>query len=238
VFFIKCIIRKRNYAHAVNQACIPDSLVENIEVFEQHHVASSTADDTPIASIHNLVGTAMVSTNNGSLHLRHICKFLPNTCYDRQKFAAITIRLHEPCCTVLLFSSGKMVLTGCKTFTNCVLSSHKVCNFLKKCMPSCKVRLLSVKIQNIVGNVDLNLDKTRFLNLNRLYESHSVFCTYQKNMFPGLIYRPNKSPVVLLLFQSGKIVITGGKSTHDVMYGWKLLWPVVRQCICAKDTPN
>jgi transcription initiation factor TFIID TATA-box-binding protein len=33
---------------------------------------------------------------------------------------------------------------------------------------------------------------------------------YEPEQFPGLIYRPPKSPFVLLVFASGKVVITGG----------------------------
>ena len=51
---------------------------------------------------------------------------------------------------------------------------------------------------------------------------------YLKTMFPGLIYRPESCPVVLLCFYSGKIVITGGKTTQDVFEGWKKLWPTVK----------
>lgn len=32
-------------------------------------------------------------------------------------------------------------------------------------------------------------------------------CTYQRNMFPGLIYRGKDAPVVLLCFYSGKVVV-------------------------------
>ena len=90
------------------------------------------------------------------------------------------------------------------------------------------------------------------LNLERIYEENNIYTTFQKSsacvyavrvcvrqcagaheralagMFPGLIYRPPASAVVLLLFQSGKVVITGGKSTKDVVEGWKELWPFVR----------
>jgi transcription initiation factor TFIID TATA-box-binding protein len=40
-------------------------------------------------------------------------------------------------------------------------------------------------------------------------------------MFPGLIYRPTTLPIVLLIFFSGKIVITGAKNMQDVYDGWK-----------------
>ena len=35
---------------------------------------------------------------------------------------------------------------------------------------------------------------------------------YEPEQFPGLIYRPPESPFVLLIFASGKVVITGGTS--------------------------
>ena len=47
-------------------------------------------------------------------------------------------------------------------------------------------------------------------------------------MFPGLIYRPHASPVVLLCFFSGKVVITGGRTVRDVEEGWRRLWPTLR----------
>ena len=56
----------------------------------------------------------------------HVSRVLPNTHFDKQKFAAITVRLHAPMCTVLLFTSGKLVLTGSKTFADCILACHRV----------------------------------------------------------------------------------------------------------------
>lgn len=35
---------------------------------------------------------------------------------------------------------------------------------------------------------------------------------YEPEQFPGLIYRPSESPFILLIFASGKVVITGGTS--------------------------
>ena len=60
------------------------------------------------------------------------------------------------------------------------------------------------------------------------YTRLNLHCTYQKNMFPGLIFRPHASPVVLLCFFSGKVVITGGRTVRDVTEGWRRLWPTVR----------
>lgn len=221
-------MRKRKYAHSANTTCINDCMTENIDLFCKQ---KKNKQRIPEAFIHNLVGTAQIVSSVQPFDLKKISLLLPNSIYDKQKFAAITIRLFDPYCTILLFTSGKMVLTGCKTFLQCVLASQHVVRFLQKGMPSCKIYLENVNIQNIVGNVDLNFRGKKTFALQRFFDENSVFCTYQKSMFPGLIYRPNNSPVVLLLFQSGKIVITGGKSTNDVMTGWQTLWPFVEQYI-------
>ena len=82
--------------------------------------------------------------------------------------------------------------------------------------------------QNIVAHVEVPVGAGGSLDLDAMYTRLNLHCTYQKNMFPGLIYRPHASPVVLLCFFSGKIVITGGKTERDVMEGWRRLWPTLR----------
>tara|TARA_B100001094_G_C18187790_1_gene805036 strand:- start:1062 stop:1727 length:666 start_codon:yes stop_codon:yes gene_type:complete len=217
-------MRKRKYTNLQNQQ-ISDICCDLDEINQKE-----CEEGVPEAKIHNLVGTAMIESSALPFKLRDVSRLLPNVAFDKQKFAAITIRLQEPMCTALLFTSGKMVLTGCKSFTACVLASHYIVGILRKGMPDVKFGLRQVLIQNIVGNVDLKLNNQE-MDLQRLFEEHGVYCTYQRNMFPGLIYRPDNSPVVLLLFNSGKIVITGGKSRVDVMQGWKRLWPFVKQYI-------
>lgn len=223
-------MRKRKYGHRDKKLRVDDVMVEDIQSFwEQKN--EDWDENMPKANIHNLVGTAFIECNFKPLNLHFISRLLPNCKFDKQKFAAITIRLREPLCTTLLFTSGKMVLTGCKDFLECVLASHEIVRLLRRGIRSASFKLLNVHIQNIVGNVSLNLKSDQRVDLDRIYREHNVYCTYQRNMFPGLIYRPNHSPVVLLIFISGKIVITGGKSSNDVREGWRQLWPFVRKYI-------
>ena len=79
-----------------------------------------------------------------------------------------------------------------------------------------------------MAHVELPVREDEMLDIHSMYSKLELHCMYQKTMFPGLIYRPESSPVVLLCFYSGKIVITGGKTTQDVFEGWKKLWPTVR----------
>ncbi len=60
-------------------------------------------------------------------------------------------------------------------------------------------------------------------------------CQYRKYLFPGLVYRPPHSPVVVLCFSSGKCVVTGGKTIQDVNVGWGLLWDSIKKFVIDKD---
>jgi transcription initiation factor TFIID TATA-box-binding protein len=68
-----------------------------------------------------------------------------------------------------------------------------------------------IQIQNIVASANLGmevlLEKAAYLLENTMYEPEQ---------FPGLIYRLVDPKVVLLIFSSGKMVITGAKSEEEV----------------------
>lgn len=198
--------------------------------------ALSLGDSSAVAQVHNLVGTCQLKST-GSLNLEVISRFLPNSLYEKQKFAAITIRLGSPQCTMLLFTSGKMVLTGCKSFMEVLLASMNALYMLRTCLPGVKFELCDVAIQNIVGNADLHLKAGEKLDLNAFYEDHNVYCTYQPNMFPGLIYRPVHVDLVILLFFSGRVVLTGARTMKCVYEGWNALFPLIktykREVSCA-----
>ena len=48
-----------------------------------------------------------------------------------------------------------------------------------------------------------------FLHIELLVST--VFVQYEPELFPGLIYRMKQPKIVLLIFVSGKIVLTGAK---------------------------
>lgn len=198
------------------------------EDIDRYIQRSQVVGNIPQAEVHNLVGTCMIHSSVLPLHLQNVSRILPNPHFDKQKFAAITLRLQDPVCTVLLFTSGKLVLTGCKTFAECICACHRIVLLLRSAIPGVVFYLKEAKIQNIVGNVNVCDADNEFIDLERFHSDHSVYCTYQKNMFPGLIYRPVNSPVVLLLFVSGKIVLTGAKSACSMHKGWEDVWPLIR----------
>ena len=199
--------------------------------------AIRSADSSAFAQVHNLVGTCQLR-GISRLNLETICRFLPNSLYEKQKFAAITIRLGSPQCTTLLFTSGKMVLTGCKSFMEVLLASMNCLYTLRSFIPGVKFELCDVAIQNIVGNADLRLRPDEKLDLNAFYADHNVYCTYQPNMFPGLIYRPAHINIVVLLFFSGRVVLTGARTMSCVYGGWSALFPLIAHYKRARAEPG
>jgi transcription initiation factor TFIID TATA-box-binding protein len=188
-------------------------------------------DDTPLALVHNVVATTQIKSSVNPIDLQYIADVLPNSVYDRRKFAAITIRIKEPTCTALLFTSGKVVLTGCKGWFECIMASMKIAKMLRRYTPNVDLHVHENTIQNVVGHVAIPMERGQILDLDEIYKDLCVQCTYQEKLFPGLIFRPDESPIVLLCFFSGKIVITGGKCTSDIVQGWKRLWPLVKKYV-------
>lgn len=190
-----------------------------------------TADHCPPAVIHNIVSTSLIQASTMPIDLATLALLLPCSCYDRRKFAAITIRIDNPKCTALLFTSGKLVVTGVKSWFECLLAAIMIARLLRRVLLGNSYTIVNCDVQNIVAHTELPLTGAQSLNIQAMYENLAMECTYQPTMFPGLIYRPVNAPVVLLLFYSGKIVLTGGKTVKDISGGWEGLWLVVKQYI-------
>ena len=90
---------------------------------------------TPLPTVHNIVATSQIGCSVAVLDLNKIHEMLPFSFYDQHKFAAITVRLHKPDCTTLLFSSGKLVVTGCRSWYECVYASLFITSLLRECIP-------------------------------------------------------------------------------------------------------
>jgi transcription initiation factor TFIID TATA-box-binding protein len=71
-----------------------------------------------------------------------------------------------------------------------------------------------IKVQNIVATADLH----SVLDLNAVATGLGLEnIEYEPEQFPGLVYRLSDPKVVVLLFNSGKLVVTGGKKPEDMV---------------------
>jgi transcription initiation factor TFIID TATA-box-binding protein len=140
--------------------------------------------------------------------------------YNKKKFPGLVYRVKAPKAAFLIFTSGKIVCTGSKNIEDVRTVITTLANTLKS-IGFEKVDLdPEIHIQNIVASADL---KTA-LNLNAVALGLGLEnIEYEPEQFPGLVYRIKQPKVVVLIFSSGKLVITGGKSPEACEEGAKIV---------------
>ena len=155
------------------------------------------------------------------LKLNDIALYAKNAEYNPRRFAAVIMRIREPKTTALIFASGKMVCTGAKSEADSRLAARKYVCIIRKLGFNAKFE--NFGIQNVVGSCDIGFT----LHLDSLANEHNMFSTYNAEVFPGLIYRMVDPKTVLLIFASGKIVLTGAKSRQQIYNAFERMFPVL-----------
>ncbi|UZJ54166.1 hypothetical protein CBS101457_003486 [Exobasidium rhododendri] len=173
-----------------------------------------------VPTLQNIVATVNLEVR---LDLKTIALHARNAEYNPKRFAAVIMRIREPKTTALIFASGKMVVTGAKSEDDSRLASRKYARIIQKL--GFDARFTEFKIQNIVGSCDVRFP----IRLEGLAYSHGVYSSYEPELFPGLIYRMVKPKVVLLIFVSGKIVLTGAKVREEIYQAFNLILPVLSE---------
>jgi len=198
------------------------------EVTRQQLVATASPSPQPEWShtsgtrivIQNVVATANLRI---AIDLKTLATSARNAEYNPKKFAAVIMRLREPRCTGLIFSTGKMVCTGAKSEHESRMGARKFAAVLDKI--GWNPKFTEFTIQNMVATADVNFP----IRLEQLVYSHSKFCSYEPELFPGCIYRLVVPKTVILLFVSGRMVITGAKSVSHLQTAFDKIFPVLLQ---------
>ena len=106
------------------------------------------------------------------------------------------------------------------------LASRKYARIIQKL--GFNAKFTDFKIQNIVGSCDIKFP----IRLEGLASRHHNFSSYEPELFPGLIYRMIKPKIVLLIFVSGKIVLTGAKVREEIYTAFEMIYPVLQGQYC------
>ncbi|KAG4091439.1 TBP-domain-containing protein [Neocallimastix lanati (nom. inval.)] len=223
-----------------NSSIVPPPPPSNSEINVNNTIIPSTPiPSTPLAStplpstpfndpqnasgirptLQNIVSTVNLETR---LDLKTIALHARNAEYNPKRFAAVIMRIREPKTTALIFVSGKMVVTGAKSEEQSKLAARKYARIIQKL--GFPARFNEFKIQNIVGSCDVKFP----IRLEGLACAHGHFSSYEPELFPGLIYRMVKPKIVLLIFVSGKIVLTGAKVREEIYQAFENIYPVLK----------
>ena len=166
--------------------------------------------------IENIVASGVVAD---SVDLVEFSKKVENCELNKKRFPGAVYRIEDPKIASLIFSSGKIVLTG--------IRNHKALTdglaIIIKSLKMAGVDTLKepkVAITNMVCSYNLG----KYININKLTVTLNLEnIEYEPEQFPGLVYRIKDPKIVVLIFSSGKIILTGGKNLKDVRKGLEIL---------------
>ena len=209
-------------ASSSHQPLTARSNVQDSQMFQPATPAtepSTTTAGSAAPQLQNVV----CSVNLGcKLDLKQIALKARNAEYNPKRFGAVIMRIREPRTTALIFSSGKMVCTGAKGEESARLAARKFARIVQKL--DFPAKFMSFKIQNMVGSFDVGFP----IRLEALQVCHGQFACYEPELFPGLVYRMVKPKIVILIFLSGKVVLTGAKSKNEIDDGFKNIYPILK----------
>jgi transcription initiation factor TFIID TATA-box-binding protein len=101
-----------------------------------------------------------------------------------------------------------MIVTGAKSMEDSSNAAKKYTAIIQKV--GFPARCNDFKVQNMTATCDVGFP----IRLEGFIYAHSAQATYEPELFPGLVYRMADPKVVLLIFVSGKVVVTGAKTAE------------------------
>jgi len=162
-----------------------------------------------LASV-NIVNVVDASTLNQTLNLNAIIKACPQVIYKPESFRGLVYKLKHPQTAHLVFSTGRMVCVG-------ATSKRQAKRAVRKVIQKFKDRGILItgepviKVVNIVSSAIIG----KYIDIEKVFYTLER-TMYEPEQFPGLIHRMDTPKVVILLFSSGKLVVTGAKIEEDV----------------------
>lgn len=127
--------------------------------------------------------------------------------YDVENYPGLYLRF-EGRPTITIYRTGKFIIYGADNVDEIYSTRDFLLNQLAELGAIASPDDSGFSIQNVVCTGDLEANQ----NLNAVAIQLGLDRTeYEPEQFPGLIYRPKTYNCVLLVFGSGKVVITGCK---------------------------
>lgn len=162
--------------------------------------------------IENIVASGVIAD---SIDLEDITGKIENCELNKKKFPGAVFRIEDPKVAVLVFSSGKIVMTGIRKEEDLETGL----DFLMKELKKGGVTVFDTP-DVAITNMVCSYDTERKINLNRIVVALNLEnIEYEPEQFPGLVYRLDDPKIVALLFSSGKVILTGGRNLDDVRAG-------------------
>jgi transcription initiation factor TFIID TATA-box-binding protein len=202
---------------------IKNKTPDSNEKIQHEKIAPSITNIVAIANLHSIID------------IRKIASLCKNIEFDTTK-NFLKMDLKNSSTKALIFSSGKMRVTGVnyKEQLKKALKSYK--NIIKKCgYPSVKINMKEIKYVMFTGtcNIKYKLSFEKLKEHLHDFDEKIIFKQMtKKRKFPAVIYKKkaNNSNLTLTIFHSGIINITGAKKEEDIYEEINRIYPVLLKC--------
>jgi len=199
---------------------MPSCLSLKLITLDQHSDLREAGDCLCMGSPINVENVVASTKLADEFDLQKIEAKLEGAEYNKVKFPGLVYRTKNPKAAFLIFTSGKVVCTGAKNIEDI----RTVITTLAKTLKSIGIEKIypepEINVQNIVATADFRVD----LNLNAIVLGLGMEnVEYEPEQFPGVVCRVKQPKVVVLIFSSGKLVVTGGKTTEDCEEGVQVI---------------
>ncbi|MFA6363897.1 TATA-box-binding protein [Methanoregula sp.] len=166
--------------------------------------------------IENIVASGVIAE---ALDLALVSSKVRNCELNTKRFPGAVYHIETPKMASLIFSSGKIVLTG--SHTTKALADGLA--FILKSLNEAGFETFK-EPKVVVNNMVCSYDLGKYINLNKIVVTLNVEnIEYEPEQFPGLVYRIKDPKMVALIFSSGKIILTGGRNLNDIKLGLAVL---------------
>jgi transcription initiation factor TFIID TATA-box-binding protein len=127
---------------------------------------------------------------NGSVHfeLPLICELLSGK-LDGVRFPACVVKVRDPKCTVMIFRTGKVVITGASSQIEAALASNLIVDQLRKVERWNNVDVYNLKLVNIVANAVLGVLINMDLLNEDMLKSKSCIFNWEPELFGGAYWK-------------------------------------------------
>lgn len=187
------------------------------------------------------------------VHYSKLKKYITNTTKTNIFFNQVSVKLpvnnkHKPI-SVKIFTNGSIHMTGCKTIQNAIDVLDKIfkLNMMRAIVQNghivdksfmltkdnsiiddnfnVVIKKIKIAMINCNFSIPFNIDR---LCLYEILKKNKIDCSFDTIIHAGVIIRykyPNKDKIVtILVFEKGKIIITGANSEKQIISAYNFIY--------------
>jgi TATA-box binding protein (TBP) (component of TFIID and TFIIIB) len=158
--------------------------------------------------------------------LYRVSEILKTGKYSPKTYSALTLHYSNPKTTVIMFSTGNITNMGSRSHNGSLYCLH----VLKRKL---KLEIVHVRLTNAV--VTFSIAGYGKLSLSDLNCDNPGTTTYDPGLFPCCTLNIDNSTAKANIFDSGKVVLTGCQTSHQIETNIRFVVTTVKKSIIHKD---